>query len=146
MEMYTASIVTEMNSVDRLFLLEELLMVSGISRTPFTVSLLRAGVLLSRTTHFPVIGQKHTEGGVGPETEDGDRDRDRTEPHWYLNGHKTRQHGDAEEPTSHNKQDCGESGLHLWPVEAMTIWSPVLQVTAFISVREEEPLAAVWAR
>lgn len=58
--MYTASIVTEMNSVDRLLLLDEVFMVSGISRTPLTVSLLRAGVLLSRTTHFPVIGQRHT--------------------------------------------------------------------------------------
>lgn len=54
--MYTALITTELYCVvDRACLLGESLVVSGISRTPMTVSLLRIGVLLSKTIHFPSI-------------------------------------------------------------------------------------------
>ncbi|KAG7233113.1 hypothetical protein INR49_007466 [Caranx melampygus] len=79
-------------------------MVSGISRTPFTVSLLRAGVLLSRTTHFP---KEALDQRLRTETE--------TETIYKQTNH------------------CLD-------------WYGTTLVTAFISVREEEPLAAVWAR
>lgn len=58
--MYTASNTTVLYSgADRAVLLDVLFMVSGISRTPTTVSLLRGGGLLSRTTHAPVVGGGH---------------------------------------------------------------------------------------
>lgn len=55
-EMYTASITRGLSSVAaRDCLLDELFVISAISRTPTIVSLLRGGVLLSKTTHVPVM-------------------------------------------------------------------------------------------
>lgn len=56
--MYTASIISALYSgAARACRLDVLFMASAISRTPMTVSLLRGGVLLSKTTHAPVAQQ-----------------------------------------------------------------------------------------
>lgn len=55
----------------RVCLLDELFFISAISRTPITVSLFRGSVLLSKTTHAPMMQeQQHVKiGAVAEVTE-----------------------------------------------------------------------------
>lgn len=57
--MYMASITTwVVSGAARVRLLDELFVIYAISRTPTIVSLLRGGVLLSKTTHVPVMHEE----------------------------------------------------------------------------------------